>query len=293
MNKNSVIISNRKKELKNVTLIGIIINIILMILKLIIGIVFNSSAMIADGIHSVEDMIASMCSYIGIRLSLKKKNKKHPNGYGKIEYFISLIISIIMVVTSMTMLKSSISNLINGNIVNYNTLLLIVCVITIILKGIAYLYTNSIYKRTNNILILALKEDHRNDIFIMIGISIGIVLSVFNIYVVDSIISIIISIWIGITGIKIFKSSYEILTDTNLSEERINKIKDVIYSFDEIKEIIDIVGNPIGEKYILIIQARLFNNYNIEYICKLRYEVKEIITNKFDYIYDVIFIECY
>ena len=291
MNKNSVIVSNRKRELMNVTLIGLVLNIFLMTLKLIIGITFNSSAMVADGIHSVEDMVSSFCSYIGIRLSIKSKNQRYPNGYEKVEYFISLIISIFMIFAAITMFKTSIENLIYKNIVNYNILLVIVCLITIISKIIVYMYTKKVYIKTNNILILALKEDHRNDIFVTTSVFIGVLVCKYNIGIIDSIMSIIISLWIGFTGIKILRKSYYILVDINLSTEKINKIKNVMYEFDEIKEIINIVGKPLGEKYLILIELKLNNDFNISYICDFRRKVKDVLINRFKYVHDVILVE--
>lgn len=291
MHKNTIVIGkkiNKKKQaVKRVSIIGIIVNLFFATFKFLVGSATNSQALLADSIHSLEDMASSVISLIGIRISTKKENIKHPYGYGKAEYIFSMVISILMIIASITMVQSSFNSLITLNKVNFNIWVIILCISNIIIKTMLYFYTSKKLKETNNILIKANREDQRNDILITFSILISSILSIYGIYWIDYLLGLVISIWIGLVGIKIFITSYNILIDSNISLERINKIKNEVLLFDEIESVDEIIGKPIGDKYIIILklsmkkELRLYKSYDVQS------KVKNILLN-YDYIHDVI-----
>lgn len=292
MHKNTVVegksnICKKRMAVESVSTICIIINFILLILKFIIGVVSNSQAMIADSLHSFEDMISSIISLIGIKISTKKVDSKHPYGYGKAEYIFSMIISMLMIVASISMIKSSISNIITLNKMTFSIGLIIVCIVNIVLKTILYIYTSIQFKKTKNILVRASKEDQRNDIIITFSILLSSIFSIFNIYLIDYILGIVISLWIGIVGIKIFRISYNILIDTNISEDRINQIKNKVLLFDTVKSVDKIIGKPIGDKYVIILKVSMQKNMNIYNSHDMQSKIKKSLL-MLDYIQDVV-----
>lgn len=288
MNKNTVIVAKNKKQVvEKVSAICIVINFILLILKCVIGLISNSQAMIADSLHSFEDMISAIVSLIGIKISTKKIDNKHPYGYGKAEYIFSMIISMFMIVASMSMIKSSINNIIISNKMNFSISLIIVCIVNIVLKTILYVYTNIQFGITQNILIKASKEDQRNDIIITFSILISSIFSIFNIYLVDYILGLIISFWIGIVGIKIFRISYNVLIDTNISEDRIAQIRNKVLAFDYVENVDKIIGKPIGEKYVIILKISMKKNMDIYNSHDIQTRIKRVLL-MYDYIQDVV-----
>lgn len=292
MNKDTIIIGKsnlniKRKSVKKVSVICIIINFVLLILKCIIGIISNSQAMIADSLHSFEDMISSIISLIGIKISTKKHDSEHPFGYGKAEYIFSIVISMLMLIAAISMIKTSIINIINLSKINFNIGLVLVCIINIILKTALYLYTTKELRKTGNILIKASKEDQRNDILITISILVSSIFSMFGIYVIDYILGVVISIWFGMVGFNIFRISYNILIDTNVSEDRVNEIKKKVLLFDNVKSVDKVIGKPIGDRYVIILKIAMEKSMDIYKSHDIQSKIKNMLL-MYDYIHDVI-----
>lgn len=281
---------DRNKIIKKVSILGILTNLLLIVIKFIAGVFSRSNALIADSMHSVEDMLSSVLSFIGASISSKKPSHKYSFGYGKAEYIFSFLISIFMMVTSITLIVNLIEGIILKDFIHFSFLSIIVCLITVVIKLILCIYTKIQYKKTRSILIKASYEDHRNDIGITIATLIGIIFSYFGISVIDSILAILIAIWIGITGVRIFLSSFEILMDKSISKCEELDIKNEILSNEEILSVEKIVSKPIGDKYILI-GILCINNYNdIDFVDEVISRVKKQIIYKFSNISNV-FIE--
>lgn len=281
---------DRNKIIKKVSILGILTNLLLIVIKFIAGVFSRSNALIADSMHSVEDMLSSILSFIGASIASKKPSLKYSLGYGKAEYIFSFLISIFMIVTSITLIVNLIEGIILKDFIHFSFLSIIVCLITVVIKLILCIYTKIKYKKTHSILIKASYEDHRNDIGITMVTLIGIIFTYFGITVIDSILAILIAIWIGITGVKIFLSSFEILMDKSISKDEELDIKNEILSNEEILGVEKIVSKPIGDKYILI-GILCINNYNdIDFVDEVISRVKKQIIYKFSNISNV-FIE--
>ena len=281
-------ISKKQNMIKKTTLLGVLGNLFLVVIKLIVGIISNSQSMLADALHSIEDMMSSVVSYIAIKISSKPSDKEHPYGHGKVEYTFSFLISIIMIIVSITMIKSTISNIILGVKITFNIWMIFVCVVTILIKVGLYIYSNRKYKLTKNILIRAARDDNRNDIFVTTSVLISIIESIFGIYYVDYIFSIIISLFIAFVGIKIFKISYMVLIDTNLSDEKIEDITSKVNEYDEVKKVNMIIGKPVGEKYVIILKISMNKNLNVSNSHDIESVIKRRLIKENEYIEDVI-----
>lgn len=279
---------NNKNEVKNVSIVGMGANLFLLIIKLIIGFISNSQAMIADGLNSAGDIFASIMSYIGSKISAKPNDKDHPYGHGKAEYIFSQIIGLSMIVVAIMMIRNSIDSIVNKNNFEFSIMLVGVAVITIITKLILFLYTNNVYKRNKSILVKSSMEDHRNDMLLTTGTIISIIFGVNGIYFVDGIIGIIISLWILYVGFSIFKNSYKVLMDTGLSNEVIDDILSIVINEERVMHVDSIATKPVGERYIIILKISMDGNMTIFESHKISGIIKENIKNKYVFVHDVI-----
>lgn len=239
---------DRYNSAKITGIIGIAGNIFLLIIKGIVGFMSNSQSLIADAFNSAGDIFSSFMTYIGNRISSKEADDDHHLGHGKAEYIYSLLISISMFLLSIEVITNVIENIIHKEYLTYSPWLIVVCVITIITKLILFLYTNHLYKKTNNILIQANSKDHRNDIFITTLTLISILTSKINPYI-DSIAGILISLWIIKTSFEIFKESYDVLMDKSMDEETKKEVLEIINRHKEVKKINHFNSTPVGYKY--------------------------------------------
>lgn len=239
----------KKLAVRKASILGIIFNIFLLIIKAIIGFVSGSMAMVADAFNSAGDIIASLMTFIGNRVASKKADDDHNLGHGKAEYIYSMLISITMMIMAYTVGKSSILSLINKEEYTFSIWIVIVCIITIVTKLSLFIYTNKLYKKTKNILIKAASKDHFNDTIITSLNLIASFLALNNIFFVDGVVGTIISLWILYTGIKIFIESYHILMDKSIDEETKQKVLDIISEHKEIHKIQHFNSTPVGYKY--------------------------------------------
>lgn len=239
----------RFEAAKRASIFGIVGNVFLFIIKIIIGIISNSQAMLADAFNSASDIFSSIMTYIGNRISSKDADSDHNLGHGKAEYIYSMLISVTMMVLGVSILIDAFKSIFVTNEYNFSIWLIVVCIVTILTKLCLYIYTSRIGKKYNNLLVEANSKDHRNDIIITSSNLVASLFSIFNIYLIDSIVGIGISLWIIYTGVKIYKESYDVLMDKTISPEIKDKVLKIIDNYDEIYKINHFNATPVGYMY--------------------------------------------
>ena len=250
----------RFKSAKRASILGIIGNIILLLLKGVIGLITNSQAMLADATNSAGDIFSSLMTLIGNKIASKPSDEDHNLGHGKAEYIYSLLISITMIVMGLTVAIDSLQSLINQEQFTFSIWLVIICIITIITKLALYLYTKNIAKKYNNLLMKANCEDHKNDCIVTTLNLLAILLGCIEIYFIDGIVGIGISIWIIITGITIFKESYDILMDKSIDNKTKELVYEIIKDHDTVKGIKDFHSVPVGYQYQIFFTIQVDGN---------------------------------
>lgn len=279
---------DRNKKAKKVGILGIIGNIFLFVIKIIIGLISKSHAMIADSLNSAGDVFASFMTWLGSRISSVPNDDDHNFGHGKAEYVFSMLIGISMIIVAIKLLYDSLLSIVNGNKLIFSWKLIIIASITIITKIILYLYTKKTYIESDNLLIKSNMIDHRNDVFLTILTLIAVFFTKLNIYFVDGIVGIIISIWILYSGIRLYKESYNVLMDQAIDNNSKKIILDILKSYNEIKRIGDIYSVPIGYKYIVVITIYVNGSMKTKTSHQIADKVEEDILNKIDKIENVI-----
>ena len=276
---------NRFKSTKIASVLGIIGNLFLLIIKGIVAFLSGSQAMIADAFNSAGDIFSSLMTYIGNKISSKKADDDHNLGHGKAEYIYSMLISISMILMAVLVLKDSLKSIFYGSEYTFSIWLIVVCIVTIIVKFLLYLYTNKLYKKHNNLLILANSKDHLNDTIITSLNLISCVLSSYNIFFLDGIVGSIISIWIMYTAIKLFIESYNVLMDKSISIETKNKVLDIIKEEKQVKKVIHFNSTPVGYKYQISFSIFVDENMTTKESHAIADKLEKEIANTIDDIY--------
>lgn len=240
---------DRYKSTKKASILGIIGNVFLLIIKGIIGFMTNSQAMIADSVNSAGDIFSSSMTFIGNKIASKPSDESHNLGHGKAEYIFSLLISLSMIFVAIKLLLDSIQSLKNPEGYIFSWMLIVVCIVTIATKLGLYIYTHSLSKKHNNLLIEANANDHKNDCVVTTFNLIAALLSLKHILWFDGFVGIGISLWICYTGIKIFIESYNVLMDKSINKEDKDKVLAIIDRHPEIKKIQHFNSTPVGYKY--------------------------------------------
>lgn len=278
----------RHNVTRKVGILGIVANLFLFAIKIVIGFIGHSWAMIADAVNSAGDIFASLMTWIGNKIASVPNDEDHNYGHGKAEYIFSMIISLSMILVSLKMLYDSIISIVIGNKLIFSWMLVIVCSITILIKFCLFLYTRYLYSKCNNVLVKANMLDHRNDCVITVFTLIAILLTKVNIFWIDGVVGIGISIWIFRTGIEIFKDSYRVLMDSSIDKESKKKILNIIKNNNDIKRIGHLYSIPIGYKYIVVITVFIDGKMSTVKSHKIVDKIEEKILSKLDNVEQVL-----
>ncbi len=275
----------RFKSVKRASILGIIGNLFLLIIKSLVGFITSSQAMIADAFNSAGDIISSAMTFVGNKIASVPSDDDHNLGHGKAEYIYSMFISIIMILMGVGIFKDAFNSIFYHNNLSFSIWLIVVCIVTISVKFFLYIYTNKLAKKYNNLLIKANSKDHRNDCLITFGTLISSILTLSKIYWADGIIGSIIAVWMIITSIKIFKESYDVLMDKSISEETKNKVYEIIKKHSEIKKVIHFNSTPVGYKYQISFTIYVDGNLSTFESHKIADDLEKEIDKKLDEIY--------
>ena len=240
---------NRYKSTNIASILGIIGNLFFLIIKGLIGFVSHSQAMLADSINSASDIISSFLTFVGNKIASKPRDDDHHLGHGKAEYIYSMLISFLIILVAINVFKDAVMSFFRASEFNLSIWYIVVCLITIFVKLALFLYTNHIYKKHHNLLLLANSKDHLNDMIVTMFTLISGIFGYFGIYWVDSLVGIGIAIFILVTGIKIFLESYNVLMDKAMNEETKKEVMDIISKYQEVKKIQHFNATPVGYMY--------------------------------------------
>ncbi len=240
---------DRYKIAKKVSILGILGNFFLLIIKFIGAIISNSQGMLADAFNSAGDIFSSVMTIIGNKISAKPRDDVHNLGYGKAEYFYSVLIAISMFLVGFKLFLDSFLAFFKPATYYFTNWLFVVCLVTIAVKIGMYFYTNLKGKETHNLLIKANALDHRNDAVLTLGNLIAVCFAAVQIFWVDHLIGLIISAWILGTAIKIFLECYNVLMDRSIDEETIQEVIKIVKQHPEVIKINHVNSTPVGYQY--------------------------------------------
>lgn len=249
---------DRGKEIRRITVVGAIVNIILTIFKIIAGVLGRSAAMVADGIHSLSDLLSDIVVLVFTHISSKGKDKNHSFGHGKFETMATLIVSVILVAVGAKLMADGVASIIgvmNGNSIPLpGSIALWAAIGSIIIKEILYHATIRTARRTNSPVVLANAWHHRSDALSSIGALTGIAGAMIlgeKWTILDPIASCCISIAIIVVAVKMSLPSLAELLETSLPDEIEKDIISISNSVQGVENIHELKTRRNGISYII------------------------------------------
>ena len=240
---------DRFKSIKKASILGILGNVFLVIIKGTVGFFTNSQAMLADTFNSATDIFSSLMTYVGNKIASIPNDEDHNLGHGKAEYIYSMLISIVMIFMSLFILKDAFLSLFFGSHYVFSFWLVVVCIVTILIKFLLFVYTNRLACRYNNLLIRANSKDHICDCVVTFCNLLSCLLALNGYYFFDGLVGVFISLWIIVTAFRIFKESYDVLMDKSISDVTKRSVYEIIECYDEIVMVSDFKSTPVGYRY--------------------------------------------
>ncbi|MCL2168332.1 MAG: cation diffusion facilitator family transporter [Lentimicrobiaceae bacterium] len=274
----------RTQKAQQVTWIGLVINVILSIGKILAGFFGKSSAMIADGVHSLSDLITDVIVIVFFKISDAEKDDNHPYGHGKFETFSTFLIALILFVVGLSIFYQGTSKIVT--VVQGETLLrphliaLWAAFISIICKEGLFRYTKIVGIQINSHAVIANAWHHRSDAFSSIAVAIGIAGAIFlgdKWVILDPIACVLVSFFIMKTAIQLLLPSIQELMEASLPKEVVSKIESLITMDNEIKYFHKLRTRKIGEVYVIDVHILLDNTISL--VCA--HDIAEALTTRF------------
>lgn len=236
----------REQKIVQTSFVGIVGNVLLVTAKAIIGFIAGSVAIILDAVNNFTDMLSSIITIIGTKLSTKKPDKKHPYGHGRVEYITSFVIAVIVLVAGGSAIYESINSLINQTKATYTDLSLIIISIAILVKVALGLYFTRVAKKVNSDALKGSGIDALFDAILSLSTLVGALVARFTNVYIEGYLGILIGLFIIKGGVGILKDSISNLVGERASKDVALGIKEIVNSFPEVHGSYDLILNNYG-----------------------------------------------
>ena len=259
---------NREKRIMKVTLAGLVVNVILSAGKIAAGVFGRSAAMVADGVHSLSDLLSDIVVLVFVRVSSRGRDKDHEFGHGKFETLATLIVSLILIVVAAQMMVSGLKSIMEvlhgGTIPRPGYVALAAAAVSILAKEVLYRYTIHVGKAVDSPAVMANAWHHRSDAFSSIGSLTGIAGAIFlgdRWVILDPLVCCCISIAILVVAVKMAGPSLKELMDASLPEDVEKEIVALAMSVDGVRNVHELKTRRNGIS--IIIEAHMVVDPNI------------------------------
>lgn len=239
------------------SIVGIIVNIILSLSKLVIGSLTSSISITADAINNLSDAGSCIVTLVGFKMAGMKPDKEHPFGHGRIEYIAALIVGFIVELMGFELIKSSVEKIKNPEELTFSIPAVIVLLISIFGKLWLALFNRYLGKTISSPALSAVVTDSLSDICATSFTLLALILSRYTTLPLDGIFGIIVALFIMYSGYGILKETIGIILGVPPSGELVDKIVELIKSHDGVIDIHDLVIHSYGEN-------RLFGSVHVE-----------------------------
>jgi cation diffusion facilitator family transporter len=236
---------------KKVTLVGVLVNIFLILLKIVAGIFGSSQALIADAVHSFSDLFTDVVVLIGLKISNKPPDKTHHFGHARIETLASTIVGMALIITALYIGVNASLTIYHHTEYHPTTLALFGAGISIIFKEILYHYTIRTGRRIKSQLIVANAWHHRSDALSSVAVFIGVAGTMIkpSWHILDAYAALLVSFFVVKVGLEILRDALREFTDTAPQPDVIGKIKQCVLSVNGVVDTHDLRVRTSGGLY--------------------------------------------
>lgn len=274
-----------------VTFIGMVVNIILTLIKFLMGVFGRSSALVADSIHSLSDLITDAVVLIGVRFWNAPADNDHPHGHKKIEFVASFVIGIILFLVGVGIIYRGIIDLLSGVSVRPDLITLIAVVLSIVSKELLYRWTVFHGRRIKSSAVIANAWHHRSDALSSIPVFFSIIIAHFfeHLALVDIVGSMIVSGFIFQAAYRIMREAFENLVDVSAPPETIEKIKKIVFDYPEVRGLHHLRTRYLGSSSLSVdFHMEVEPTMPVYLADRIAHEVEEKLVSSIDEVVDVV-----
>lgn len=273
-----------QKIANKVSVITIIGNVALAVIKLLAGLIAHSSAMISDAIHSASDVFSTFVVIIGIKMASKKPDKDHPYGHERLECVAAILLAVVLFMTGLGIGMDASRNILQGNYTHLQipgVLALIAAIVSIVSKEGMYWYTRYYAKKIDSSALMADAWHHRSDAFSSIGALIGIAGARLGFPVMDSIASLVIFVFIVKAAYDIFKDAMDKMVDHSCDAETEKQIYECGMKNENVRGIDLLQTRIFGNKIYVDLEIQIDGSVTLREAHKIAEDVHDDIEQSF------------
>lgn len=263
--------SSREKGIYKVTIVGSIVNFLLLVFKFFAGIAGHSAAMLADAVHSLSDFITDIVVIVFVRIAGKPEDKGHDYGHGKYETLATAIIGLLLLCVGFGIFWNGASSIYTflrgGQLESPGVVALVAALVSIVSKEILYQYTVIQGKKLNSQAVIANAWHHRSDALSSIGTAIGIggaILLGDHWRVLDPVAAVVVSFFIMKVSVRLLIPCVDELLEKSLPEDVVKEIEQTVLSFPGVSQPHHLRTRRIGNYYAIELHVRMDGKITLE-----------------------------
>lgn len=247
------------------SIVGIVCNLILFIVKILIGMVLKSVSVTADAFNNLSDSGSAIVTLIGFKLSSKPADVNHPFGHGRFEYISGFIVAFIIMLVGIEFLKTSVDKIINPQDLNFNIISIIILLISIIVKLWLSIFNKDLGKRINSTAMEATSMDSLGDVLATSATIISVLVFAITKVNIDGYIGVLVAFIVLYAGFKIAKDTLEPLIGVGIDPKIAQSIHNKVMSYEGILGMHDLIVHNYGPgKSMASLHAEVPSNVDIE-----------------------------
>ena len=262
---------DREKKIYKVTAVGSVVNVALTVFKFVAGILGRSSAMVADAVHSLSDLVTDAIIFIFVRAASKPVDRSHEYGHGKFETLATLIVGCILIVVGLGIMIAGIKDCIaffQGEKGEHPRMIaLIAAVLSIVMKEAVFRYTLRQAHKIDSPILIANAWHHRSDAFSSIATLVGVAGAMFlgdNGLILDPLAAILVSFYICKSGYEVVKPSLDELLEKALPAETEKEIRQLLKSVEGIEGVHKLKTRKIGNQFAIEVNTEMDGNISLD-----------------------------
>ncbi len=267
-----------------VSVVSIIINLALSLLKLLAGIIARSGAMISDAVHSASDVLSTFVVIAGVKLANKKPDEEHPYGHERMECVAAVVLAVVLAGTGIGIGISGVKKIISSGseeLAVPGVLALVAAAVSIVVKEVMYQYTKRAAKKIDSGALMADAWHHRSDALSSIGSLVGVLGARLGIPVLDPLASVIICVFIEKAAVDIFRDAIDKMVDKSCPEETVESMKEVIGGTEGVVAIDEIKTRLFGSKVYAEVEVQVDSDKTVVEAHDIAERVHETIEKNF------------
>jgi cation diffusion facilitator family transporter len=268
------------RQVRSVTYLGMVVNVALSVIKVAVGLVFSSLSLVADGVHSLSDLVTDLAVLLGLHLGAREPDETHPYGHGRLETFSAVVVAIILIVVGGAMIYEATLAIARNEAVVPHWPVLAVAVLSIAAKEALYRVTKRAAVRSHSPALYANAWHHRSDALSSVAVLIGYAVLYIGFDHGDQVAAIAVGLMVILVGVKIIGDALRELTEGAVDPKTVEQIMKVIDGHHGVRQWHRLRSRTVGREVFLDVHILVDPELNVAAAHEISDRLEEALDEK-------------